>query len=80
MQGRDLLSRSRPCRVRGHFSPNIKPSNVRFHAPRSHRGTVSPDKPAVIMASSGKVVTFRELDEESNRLAHLFRAAGLRPG
>ena len=32
------------------------------------------------MAGSGEVVTFRELDEESNRLAHLFRAAGLRPG
>ncbi|WP_084958544.1 acyl-CoA synthetase [Thermoactinospora rubra] len=41
---------------------------------------VSPDKPAVIMAGSGEVVTYRKLDEESNRLAHLFRAAGLRPG
>ncbi|MGN9780466.1 AMP-binding protein [Nonomuraea sp. ZG12] len=41
---------------------------------------VSPDKPAVIMAGSGQVITYRRLDEESNRLAHLFRAAGLRPG
>jgi acyl-CoA synthetase (AMP-forming)/AMP-acid ligase II len=41
---------------------------------------VSPDKPAVIMAGSGRVVTYRELDEESNRLAQLFRASGLRPG
>ncbi|MGI5291753.1 acyl-CoA synthetase [Nonomuraea polychroma] len=41
---------------------------------------VSPDKPAVIMAGSGRSITYRELDEESNRLAHLFRAAGLRPG
>ncbi|WP_169982355.1 MULTISPECIES: acyl-CoA synthetase [unclassified Microbispora] len=41
---------------------------------------VTPDKPAVIMAGSGRVVTFRELDEESNRLAHLLRAAGLKPG
>ncbi|WP_344908084.1 acyl-CoA synthetase [Streptosporangium longisporum] len=41
---------------------------------------VSPDKPAVIMAESGRVVTYRELDEQSNRLAHLFRSAGLRPG
>src|SRR4051812_49903080 len=48
-----------------------------------HPGAIAallPEKPAVIMASSGRVVTFRELDEESNRLAHLFRAAGLRPG
>ncbi|WP_405085504.1 AMP-binding protein [Microbispora sp. NBC_01389] len=41
---------------------------------------VTPDKPAVIMAGSGRVITYRELDEESNRLAHLLRAAGLRPG
>ena len=48
-----------------------------------HLGEVAaltPDKPAVIMAGSGKVITFRELDEESNRLARLFRAEGLRPG
>ncbi|MBG0829885.1 acyl-CoA synthetase [Planomonospora sp. ID67723] len=48
-----------------------------------HPGAIaaaSPDRPAVIMAGSGRTVTYRELDEESNRLAHLFRAAGLRPG
>ncbi|MEW9529386.1 AMP-binding protein [Microbispora sp. NPDC049125] len=48
-----------------------------------HPGAIAaatPDKPAVIMAGSGHVVTYRQLDEESNRLAHLFRAAGLRPG
>lgn len=41
---------------------------------------VTPDKPAVIMAGSGQVITFRELEEQSNRLAHAFRAAGLKPG
>src|SRR4051794_18174220 len=40
----------------------------------------APDRPAVIMAGSGEVVTYRELDERSNRLAHLFRAAGLQRG
>jgi acyl-CoA synthetase (AMP-forming)/AMP-acid ligase II len=48
-----------------------------------HLGEVAaltPDKPAVIMAGSGKVITFRELDEESNRLARLLRAEGLRSG
>ncbi|MFC6080564.1 acyl-CoA synthetase [Sphaerisporangium aureirubrum] len=48
-----------------------------------HPGAVaaeSPDKPAVVMAGSGRVVTYRELDEESNRLARVFRAAGLEPG
>ncbi|TDD76239.1 acyl-CoA synthetase [Actinomadura darangshiensis] len=48
-----------------------------------HLGQIAaqtPDKPAVIMAGSGRVVTFGELNEESNRLAQLLRAEGLRPG
>ncbi|MBX6766771.1 MAG: acyl-CoA synthetase [Actinomadura rubrobrunea] len=48
-----------------------------------HPGQIAertPGRPAVIMAGSGRVVTFRELDEESNRLAQLLRAEGLRPG
>ena len=39
-----------------------------------------PDKPAYIMASSGLVVTNRELDEGSNRLAHLLKDRGLEFG
>jgi acyl-CoA synthetase (AMP-forming)/AMP-acid ligase II len=39
-----------------------------------------PDRPAVIMAGSGRIVTYAELDAESNRLAHLLHDAGLRPG
>ncbi len=38
-----------------------------------------PDKPAVIMGS-GEVVTFRELDQRSNRCAQLLRARGLGHG
>ncbi|HZQ33142.1 MAG TPA: fatty-acid--CoA ligase FadD4 [Mycobacterium sp.] len=38
------------------------------------------DKPAVILHPSGTVVTFAELEARANRLAHLFRAAGLREG
>ena len=41
---------------------------------------LTPDKPAVIMGGSGQVVTYRELDDEANRLSQLFRAAGLMPG
>jgi len=40
----------------------------------------TPDKPAVVMAKSGAIVTYRELDERSTRLAHLWRDAGLRRG
>ncbi|MEX0949643.1 MAG: acyl-CoA synthetase [Acidimicrobiia bacterium] len=47
--------------------------------PRPH-AEKNPDKPAYIMASSGLVVTNRELDEGSNRLAHLLRDRGLEFG
>jgi acyl-CoA synthetase (AMP-forming)/AMP-acid ligase II len=40
----------------------------------------SPDKPAIIMASSGETVTFGEYEARSNRVAHLLREAGLRRG
>ena len=39
-----------------------------------------PDHPAVIMARSGDQMTFREMDEASNRFAHLLRARGLNEG
>ena len=47
--------------------------------PGEHAKT-APDRPAIVMARSGEVVTYRELDERSNRLAHLLRAAGLKRG
>ena len=39
-----------------------------------------PDKPAYIMAASGEVVTYRQLDERSNQGAHVFRSLGLKKG
>ena len=39
-----------------------------------------PDKPAVIAAWSGAVMTYAELEAASNRYAHLLRAQGLRDG
>jgi acyl-CoA synthetase (AMP-forming)/AMP-acid ligase II len=41
---------------------------------------VWPNKPAIVMAGSGEVVTYRQLDERSNQGAHLFRSIGLRNG
>ena len=38
------------------------------------------DKPAVIMADSGATLSYAELERQSNKIAHLFRARGLRPG
>jgi len=42
------------------------------------RGT--PEKAAIVMASTGEVVNYRELDERSNRCAQLLWDVGLRPG
>jgi acyl-CoA synthetase (AMP-forming)/AMP-acid ligase II len=39
-----------------------------------------PDTPAIIMGQSGEVVSFAQLEASINRLAHLFRALGLRRG
>src|SRR5437660_5108479 len=37
-----------------------------------------PDKPAIVMATGGEVVTFGEYEAAANRVAHLLRDAGLR--
>src|SRR5580658_2251954 len=36
-----------------------------------------PDKPAIVMATSGEVVTFAEYEATANRVAHLLRSTGL---
>jgi len=40
----------------------------------------TPDRLAYIMGSTGRSVTYKELDDRANQLAQLFHAAGLRPG
>ena len=45
-----------------------------------HWARVTPDKPALINAATGAVVTYRELDDRSNRLAQLMYDRGLRRG
>ena len=39
-----------------------------------------PDKPALIMAETGEVITFRALEANSNQIAQLFRSLGLNTG
>lgn len=39
-----------------------------------------PDKLAMVVADTGVLLTYRELDEGSNRAAHLFRSLGLKAG
>ena len=45
-----------------------------------HYARTTPDKPAVIMAGTGQVQTYRELEDRSNQVAQLFRALGLNAG
>lgn len=47
--------------------------------PHIHART-HPDKPACILASTGQTVTYRELEDGSNRAAQMFRALGLVAG
>jgi len=47
--------------------------------PGTHAQT-TPDKPAVIIAGSGRTLTYRELDESSARLAKALHDLGLRRG
>ena len=43
-------------------------------------GNYPPEKTAYEMAGSGQVITYGELEADSNRLAHLFRQQGLKRG
>jgi len=47
--------------------------------PGTHAAS-APNRPAVVMAGSGKALTYRELDDNSARLASALHALGLRPG
>ncbi len=47
--------------------------------PGTHART-RPDEPAAIAAASGEVLTWAELDRQSNRLARAFRRRGIGPG
>jgi fatty-acyl-CoA synthase len=49
-----------------------------FHP--SHHAQSTPDRAALVLADTGEVLTYRELDEGSNRFAQLLRAHGLGPG
>ncbi|TRZ74171.1 MAG: acyl-CoA synthetase [Actinobacteria bacterium] len=42
--------------------------------------TTTPDKPAIIMASTSQVITYQELDDSANRLSQLLYHHGLRSG
>jgi fatty-acyl-CoA synthase len=51
--------------------PTLTPG---WHAART------PDRPAIVMAASGEVVTYAQLEERSNRFARALRARGLTAG
>lgn len=46
----------------------------------SHHARTQPDKVVYLMAASGKTLTYRELDDASDRGAQLLRSLGLKAG
>ena len=63
-----------PARLTPVKSSGRKVQNMQI---RDHVGT---GKPAIILYPKGTVVTFDELEARANRMAHYFRARGLREG
>lgn len=60
-----------------------RPRTRACQTPDMYPGTwaaVAPDKPALIMAGSGRTLTYAELDERSLRLANHLRGLGLQTG
>ena len=47
--------------------------------PGTHAAT-APERPAIVMAESGQIVTYGQLDEHSARVAAALRRLGLRTG
>ena len=45
-----------------------------------HHARSTPDKPATIMAGSGEITTYAQLEARSNQVAHLLRSLGVRAG
>ena len=45
-----------------------------------HHAAATPGKTAFIMADTGQTVSYKELEERSNQVAHLLRALGLKAG
>ena len=46
----------------------------------THHAKTNPDKIAYVMARSGDAISYRQLDERTNKAAHLFRTLGLKAG
>ena len=46
----------------------------------SHHARIQPDKVVYLMAATGETLSYRELDEASNRGAQLLRSLGLKAG
>jgi long-subunit acyl-CoA synthetase (AMP-forming) len=46
----------------------------------ARHAAADPDKPAIIMATSGQIVTYGEYESASNQVAHFLRDSGLRRG
>ena len=58
--------------------PSETPKNIRLQDFLAHRAALSPAAPAY--NAGDQIITYRQLDELANGLAHLLTGAGLQPG
>ena len=77
MRGVFFATRARTARYTAAFAP--VPIRIQSMHPSIHAQT-DPDKLAFIMAAGGDAVTYRQLEDCSNRIAHLLRDHGLTAG
>jgi long-chain acyl-CoA synthetase len=73
-----LGARDRRRSSGGHFGPDRNDAEGTAAAMyAAEQAKKDPDKPAIIMATSGQTVTFGEYEAGANRVAHLLRDTGL---
>lgn len=80
MQGGASLNHQPDRRIVPGFSAAVSPPAVErcLHAVFAERAVETPDAPAV--TGAGRTLTYRELHEQSERLARYLRSAGVGPG
>lgn len=66
--------------LRGIFGGPSGPFHRKEMMHPSVHSAANPSKPAIVLAQSGKTLTYRDLETRSNQGAQLFRSLGLRAG
>lgn len=69
-----------PSRIPRSDTPSRSPLSGEIVASPWHHARAWPDRPAVIVADTGEILSYGDMIRGANRLANLFVGLGLRPG